>query len=83
MVNGEIYQGQDRDDVVRDENRERRRRSRTYNLSYLSADQANLGIVEGKPSVDVMISWAISLFRCLWKRNLLAGGAASWGQVNL
>ena len=49
MVNGEIYQGQDRDDVVRDENRERRRRSRTYNLSYLSADQANLGIVEGKP----------------------------------
>ena len=49
MVNGEIYQGQDRDDVVRDESRERRRRSRTYNLSYLSADQANLGIVEGKP----------------------------------
>ena len=49
MVNGEIYQGQDRDDVVRDENRERRRRSRTYNLSYLSVDQANLGIVEGKP----------------------------------
>ena len=49
MVNGEIYQGQDRDDVVRDENRERRRRSRTYNLSYLSADQVNLGIVEGKP----------------------------------
>lgn len=49
MVNGEVYQGQDRDDVVRDEDRERRRRGRTYNLSYLSADQANVGIVEGQP----------------------------------
>jgi putative ABC transport system permease protein len=48
-VNGEIYEGRDRDDVGRDEQRERRRRSRTYNLSYLSAEQLADEVVMGTP----------------------------------